>query len=187
MPDRYYVVAIPFSGNGGWDGRFIADGQSPSEVAANPMFNMEVVTPQYFSALGVPVLRGRAFSASDRESTVRVVILSQSADQHYWPNEDPIGKRVKLADTSSSYLTVIGIVPDTRYRDLRTARPSIYFALRQPFFPFVPTNLAIRTDVPPAALVATVRRVVANSSRASPSQARRHLGSISLDHSRRRA
>jgi len=154
------VVAIPFSGNGGWDGRFIADGQSPAEVAANPMFNMEVVTPEYFAALGVPVLRGRAFTDADRENSSPVVMLSQSAARHYWPNDDPIGKRLKLADTTSGRLTVIGIVPDTRYRDLRTARPSIYFPLRQPFFPFVPTNLAIRTAVPPAGLIATVRRVV---------------------------
>jgi putative ABC transport system permease protein len=157
------VVAIPFSGNGGWDGRFIAEGQSPSEAAANPMFNMEVVTPRYFTALGVPVLRGRAFTDADRENSTPVVMLSQSAARHYWPNADPIGKRLKFADTSTTRLSVIGIVPDTRYRELRTARPSVYFPLRQPFFPYVPTNLAIRSAVPPAGLIPTVRRVVAES------------------------
>jgi predicted permease len=157
------VVAIPFSGNGGWDGRFIAEGQSPSEAAGNPMFNMEVVTPRYFAALGVPVLRGRAFTDADRENSIPVVMLSQSAARHYWPNADPIGKRLKFADTSTARFSVIGIVPDTRYRELRTARPSVYFPLRQPFFPYVPTNLAIRTAVPPAGLIPTVRRVVAES------------------------
>lgn len=155
------VVAIPFSGNGGWDGGFIADGQSAAEVATNPIVNMEVVTPRYFQALGVPVLRGRAFSDADRENTIPVVMLSQSAARHYWPNDDPIGKRLKFADTSTTRFTVVGIVPDTRYRDLRTARPSIYFPLRQPYFPYVPTNLAIRTAVAPASVIPTVRRVVA--------------------------
>jgi putative ABC transport system permease protein len=157
------AVAIPFSGNGGWDGRVIAEGESATDAARNPLLNMEVVTPRYFVALGIPVLRGRAFTDADREDTPPVVMLSQSAARHYWPNEDPIGKRLKLEDTSSQKMTVIGVVPDTRYRDLRMARPSIYFPVRQPLFPFVPTNLAIRTDVPPARLIATIRRLVTES------------------------
>ncbi|HZI41082.1 MAG TPA: ABC transporter permease [Gemmatimonadaceae bacterium] len=157
------VVAIPFSGNGGWDGGMIADGQTPREIAANPMLNMEVATPGYYAALGIPVLRGRAFTDADREGTQPVVLLSQSAARHYWPNEDPIGKRLKFADTSSQWLTIIGIVPDTRYRELRLARPSIYFPLRQSIFPYVPTNLAIRTSGAPDGVIATIRRVVAES------------------------
>jgi len=124
---------------------------------------MEVATPGYYSALGIPVLRGRAFTDADREGTQPVVLLSQSAARHYWPNEDPIGKRLKFADTSSQWLTIIGIVPDTRYRDLRLARPSIYFPLRQSIFPYVPTNLAIRTSGAPDGVIATIRRVVSES------------------------
>jgi putative ABC transport system permease protein len=55
------------------------------------------------------------------------------------------------------------VVPDTRYRDLREARPSVYFPLRQPFFPFEPVTLAIRTMGPPAELVPTIRRVIAET------------------------
>src|SRR5206468_969309 len=53
------VVAVPFSGNGGWDGKPAAEGQSAEQAAANPMLNMEVVTPDYFATLGIPVRRGR--------------------------------------------------------------------------------------------------------------------------------
>src|SRR5256886_13213048 len=49
-------------------------------------------------------------------------------------------------------VTVVGVVPDTRYRDLREARPSVYFPMRQPFFPFEPLTLAIRTTGSPAEL-----------------------------------
>jgi len=59
--------------------------------------------------------------------------------------------------------TVVGVVPDTRYRDLRDARASIYHALRQSFFPYMPMNLAIRTSGPPAELVPTIRRVIAET------------------------
>jgi len=56
--------------------------------------------------------------------------------------------------------TVVGVVPDTRYRDLRDARASIYHPLRQSFFPYMPMKLAIRTSGPPAELVPTIRRVI---------------------------
>ena len=152
------VVAIPFAGSGGWDGRPAKEGQSREEAAANPILNMEVVGPRYFEALGVPILRGRSFTDGDREGAPSVVMLSQAAAKHYWGDEDPIGKRLRMGP---SPLTVVGIVPETRYRDLRTARPSVYFPLRQSFFPFTPTMLAIRTTSEPEPLVPAIRRAIA--------------------------
>jgi putative ABC transport system permease protein len=140
------VVAVPFSGAAGWDGKPAAEGQSPEDAAANPMLNMEVVAPEYFATLGVPVLRGRTFTDRDREDAAPVVVVSQSAAQHYWPGDDPLGKRLIMGADLDRVVTVVGVVPDTRYRDLREARPSIYFPLNQSFFPFAPTSLAIRTD-----------------------------------------
>jgi predicted permease len=157
------VVAAPFSGLGGWDGRPTAEGQTADEAAANPMLNMELVAPDYFSTLGVALLRGRGFTDADREGTLHVVVLSQSAARHYWPGANPIGKRLRLGADSAQALTVVGIVPDTRYRSLREARPSIYFPLRQSFFPYAPTTLAIRTSGPPAELVPTIRRVISET------------------------
>lgn len=154
------VVAIPFAGSGGWDSRPAAEGQSTEEAAADPILNMEVVAPDYFAALGIPVLRGRGFTPQDRQGAPLVVILSQSAARHYWPDENPIGKRVKMGPGPASTFTVIGTVPDTRYRELREARASIYFPLGQPYFPYAPLNLAIRTSGPPAALVPAIRRVI---------------------------
>ena len=107
---------------------------------------MEVVAPEYFATLGVPVLRGRTFTDRDREGAPPVVVVSQSVAQHYWPGVDPLGKRLIMGADVDRVVTVVGVVPDTRYRDLREARPSIYFPLNQSFFPFAPTSLAIRTD-----------------------------------------
>ena len=157
------VVAVPFAGSAAWDGRPAADGQSAEQIAANPMLNMDVVAPDYFKTLVIPVLRGRGFSDADREGTPAVVVVSQSAARHYWSGGDPIGKRVRMGAELERTLTVIGVVPDTRYRDLREARPSIYFPLRQSFFPFAPMALAIRTSGPPAAQVAAIRRVISET------------------------
>ena len=157
------AVAAPFSGSHGWDGRPALEGQSPEQAADNPMLNMEVVAPNYFATLGVRVLKGRGFTEADREGAPRVVILSQSAARRYWPGEDPIGKRLLFGDKFELKAAVVGVVPDTRYRDLRVARPSIYFPLRQPFFPFVPLSLAIRTSGPPAALVPAIQRAISET------------------------
>jgi len=157
------VVAIPFSGAAGWDGQPAAAGQSPEEAAANPMLNMEVVTPSYFATLGVRVLKGRLFTDRDRDGALPVVVVSQSAAQHYWPGDDPLGKRLTMEGDSERVVTVVGVVPDTRYRDLRQALPSIYFPLGQSFFPFAPTSLAIRTDGRAADPISPIRRVIAES------------------------
>jgi len=154
------VVAVPFSGSGGWDGRPAAEGQFSEAAHANPMLNMEVVAPDYFKTLGIAVLRGRGFTDADREGALPVVVVSRSAARYYWPGDDPIGKRLLFGAELDQALTVIGVVPDTRYRDLREARPSVYFPLRQSVFPFVPMTLAIRTSGPPAGLVPVIRRVV---------------------------
>jgi putative ABC transport system permease protein len=159
------VVAVPFSGAGGWDGQPAAEGQSPEESAANPMLNMEVVGPGYFETLGVPVLRGRALTHQDREDAPAVVVVSQSTARHYWPGKDPLGQRLLMGDDPEQAFTVVGVVPDTRYRELREARPTIYFPLRQSFFPFAPATLAIRTDGAPSALVPRLRAVIGETAR----------------------
>lgn len=153
------VLAAPFSGGGGGiDGRLSTPGQSQEEAAGNPMVNMEVVAPNYFATLGIPVLHGRPFSAQDRDSTEPVVIVSSSTARYLWPNEDPIGKRVRAPGGEAE---VVGIVPDTRYRELQTARPSVYIPLGQSRFPVVPNTLLIRTTGPALAVVPALRRAIA--------------------------
>src|SRR5436309_8776853 len=154
------VVAVPFSGSGGWDGRPAAEGQSPAEATANPMLNMEVVTPAYFEALGLHITCGRLFTDADREGAPTVVVISQSAARHYWPGADPLGKRLRMGPELERTVTVVGVVPDTRYRDLRDARPTVYFPLRQSFFPSMPMTLVVRTSGPPTAAVPAIRRAI---------------------------
>src|SRR5262249_49753618 len=103
-----------------------------------------------------------------------VVMLSESAARSYWSGQNPIGRRMALGTAADSFSTVVGVVPDTRYRDLRVARPTIYFALAQSSFPFVPTSLAIRTTGDPTSIVQSLRRVLSETTpgisivRASP-------------------
>ena len=156
------VVAVPFAGSHGWDGRFSAEGQSPDDAAANPLLNMEVVTPAYFETLGIRLLRGRTFTDADVRDAPAVVVLSESAARAHWPGGDAIGKRLFMGRRDGPF-TVVGIVPDTRYRELRSARPTVYFPLRQSIFPFTPGVLAVRVDVRPGDIVPAIRRAVAET------------------------
>jgi putative ABC transport system permease protein len=144
------VVAIPYSGPGGWDLAAFAPEGRPAEGTAGPVLNMEVVVPEYFRTFGIDVLEGRTFTDADREGAPFALVISRSIARQHWPGESAVGKRVSLVGKSA---TVIGVVPDTRYRDLRDARPTVYFALGQSPFPFSPLNLAIRTRGAPADLV----------------------------------
>lgn len=152
------VVAIPFAGSGGWDGQLRAAGQSDEDAAVNPILNMEVVDPDYFAALGIRVLRGRSFTREDGAGGPRVVVISETAAGHFWPDSDPLGERLHLG--SLGPFTVVGVVPETRYRDLRVLRPSVYFPLAQSMFPFAPLNLAIRISAPPGAVIPVLRHTL---------------------------
>jgi len=126
-------------------------------MAGNPMLNMEIAAPNYFGMLGIPVLRGRSFRGEDREGATPVVVVSSSVARHFWPRGDPVGKRLGMPGRE---FTVVGVVPDTRYRELQTARPTVYFPLQQSPFPIVPSTLLIRTSNSPADIVPALRRAV---------------------------
>jgi predicted lysophospholipase L1 biosynthesis ABC-type transport system permease subunit len=88
------------------------------------------------------------------------VIVSEAAAKHFWPGADPIGRRLFMGSRDRG-VTVVGVVPDTRFHDLRELRASFYLPYRQAgFFPNAPTTLAIRTDGPTNNLVSVIRQVV---------------------------
>jgi predicted permease len=154
------VLTVPFVKVGGIFGQLPAEGQSADEMARNPTLILDIVTPDYFETFGIPVLRGRRFSPNDRMGAPPVVMISESAARHYWPDADPIGKRLKFG-AEGGMVTVVGVVPETRYRDLNDPRPSVYFPLAQSTFPVLPMTLAIRADGAPEALVPGIRQAVA--------------------------
>jgi predicted permease len=156
------LPARPFSGRRGWDAMYTAEGQSNEKQASNPWVNFEVVGTGYFTTLQMPVRRGRAFTAADNEDATRVAIISGGVARHSWPGEDPIGRRIKLGapDGPAEWHTVVGVVDDTRYRELAHARPSLYLPIRQ-FGGPVPMTLAVRSRESSATLLPTLRAALA--------------------------
>jgi predicted permease len=146
------VNAPPFAGTG-WDAvEYTAEGQTREQARTNPSLNFEAVHPNHFATLGVPVVRGRAFSATDRAGTPEVAIVSEDVAARVWPGQDPIGRRLKLgsADAKEPWRMVVGVVKATRYRELAVARPTLY--LPAPQFIVSAEALVVRTALPLAAL-----------------------------------
>jgi predicted permease len=152
------TMGVPLSPESGVLARIGPPGQTPSEIADNPVVNLEVVAPDYFDALGIEVIRGRAFSEDDRAGTPPVVVVSESAARYHWPNQNPIGKTFAgRADP----LTVVGVVADTRYRNFLDARSSVYLPLRQTPFPMMPSTLLVRTKVATGTIVPALSKAIA--------------------------
>ena len=148
----------PFSGEAGWSAPYTGEGQTPEAQVNNPLVNFEVVGPTYFRTLEIPLRRGRAFGPEDREGAPPVAIVSEAVARSSWPGQDPIGKRVKLgpSDAPDEWHVVVGVVGETRYRELTEPRPSLYLPARQ-FAGPVPMSLAVRTSADPAAVVPRIQ------------------------------
>src|SRR4029077_2222667 len=96
---------------------------------------------------GVPVIRGRSLTSSDREGSPLVAMVNEALARRYWPNEEPIGKRIRLATASSSFFEVIGVASDLEDANgpFNTVRPTVYV-------PYGQGKLflkGVRTDTPP--------------------------------------
>jgi predicted permease len=87
------------------------------------------VTPEYFHLLGIPLRRGRLFTDFDIESAPRVALVNEAFARTWWPNEDPLGKRIKLGPNATVWTIVVGVVTDARTESLEAANiPQIYLS-----------------------------------------------------------
>jgi putative ABC transport system permease protein len=120
--------------SGGWDvPQFAAEGQTAEQAATNPALSLESIYPNYFQTLGIPIVRGRAFTDADRSGSIEVAIVTDDVAERTWPGEDPIGKRIKMGglDSSDNWRTIVGVVKPARYRDLTQARATLYLPAKQ--------------------------------------------------------
>jgi len=142
---------------------FQIEGAPAVASADQPRAKFRAASAGYFAALGIPLLQGRLFNRFDSERTPKVVIINQAAARLYWPNENPIGKRVLSGLDESAWSTIIGVVGNVKHAGLDTeSSPEMYYHYLQ--IPPEAINvveptmaLVIRTSVDPATMVSSVR------------------------------
>ena len=139
---------------------FTIEGQAWSPNAY-PSFPYVAVSDDYFSSLAIPLLKGRYFTRDDRPDSRKVAIISDSLARRYFPNQDPIGKRIRLGvpeDVKWPYAEIVGVVGDVKYLGLaRPPEPAFYVPLTQDVNPVF---LVVRSTVSAASVAQEVRAAI---------------------------
>jgi predicted permease len=123
--------------------------------------NVNLVAPDYFRAIGLPLLQGRDFTSADA-GPPSVGIVNQTLAERFWPGQNPIGKRLRFSGSDGAMLEVIGVAANGKYTSLREQpQPFIYLPYLQVYELFATTkHLLVRTSIEPARLFADIRREV---------------------------
>jgi putative ABC transport system permease protein len=151
------VSHLPLSGANASRG-FAIEGRPQPPPGQGAGASYRVTCPGYFRTLGIPIVAGRDFSADDTLRAPRVVIVNASTAAKYWPDETPLGKRIKFGDLSSDtpWLTIVGIVRDVRHFGLDTeAYREIYRPYSQVVWPVM--TVTATTAVEPLTMASAVR------------------------------
>lgn len=149
---------------------FEIEGQPRNEQERNPFVNAQIVNHAYFTALGIPLRQGRYFTAHDTADSVRVAVISEAFAARLWPQQSPLGRRLRLGQRNQNYrpadappeepwYEIAGVVGNVRQRDL-TAEVGldVYLCDQQEFSP--ESYLAIRTTSAPLTLAEAVKQAV---------------------------
>ncbi|HEY1901111.1 MAG TPA: ABC transporter permease [Terracidiphilus sp.] len=106
---------LPASGNNN-NQTFVVDGYIPPKGANMNLATVSQVVGDYFRAMGIPLLRGRYFTDADKPGAQLVLIVNRKLAQHYWPDQDPIGKRLRIgtAEMQTPWMTVVGEIADVK-------------------------------------------------------------------------
>lgn len=136
-------------------------GQAESRPNEQHTTSDAVVTPSFFTVIGLPILSGRAFTDHDDANAPRVVVVSQEFARKYFQGQDPLGKEIQLgtAGTSTPWSEIVGVVPDVRKNsENMTMEPQVYEPYDQRPVPLF--SVMVRSTVAPNDLASSVRHVV---------------------------
>lgn len=149
---------LPFSGSDYVLG-FTINGRPPLAPSDVPSCNYFSIQPDYFKAMGIPLLRGRFFTSQDREGAARVAIISKALADQYFPGEDPLGKQINITNGPDAWREIVGVVGDVKAYSLdRDTAVQAYEPMAQ--VPFAFMSFAVRTSGPQTSLPAALRREV---------------------------
>jgi putative ABC transport system permease protein len=147
--------------NSGYNGKIWIEGEAVPQPGSEPIAEYRATSPDYFRALGIPLVQGRFFNQQDREKALPVAIINQTFVKRYLQGRDPLGSRIRKEDTE--WLTVVGVVGDVRQSGLtQNIMPEVYTPYAQPESGTLTQGmtLVVRATGETAEVVSNVRRAV---------------------------
>ena len=151
---------LPLSDN--FDGRGLAVEDHPKPPGEEISVDLYVVTPGYLRAMEIPLRKGRAITERDTADSMNVALINKTMADQLWPNEDPIGKRIKFPGSEKNpqpWRTIVGIVNDVSQYALDQKAPmQIYLPHEQ--FPTSFDTIVVKTENSPEAMITTVRSAI---------------------------
>ncbi len=162
------VSALPLDGGGFYLGRvFLREGAAEPPAAPDYRGSWNVVTPDYFNALDIGLVKGRLFTDRDDAQSPPVIIVSEMFAQRMFPNEDPLGKRIRSWRDENKLREIVGVVRDVHYRGLDDGPSSlVYIPHRQDAWGSL--TMVVRTAGEPAAMASAVRQAFRAVDKDSP-------------------
>jgi predicted permease len=159
------VSALPLTSAIGWGGMHI-EGYVPPPNQPELQVDQRAATPPYFSAMQIPLVRGRTFAATDTDKMPPVAIIDQKMADHFWPHGDAIGKRIRPGD-KSPWMTIVGVVGVVKEYGLDTdTRMVVYYPHTQ--LRIGTMYVVARTSSDPAATISAITHVVNSLNPAVP-------------------
>jgi putative ABC transport system permease protein len=135
---------------------YVIEDRPLAQNAVKPIADLQVVSPGYFDTIRQAIVKGRNFREHDDDDAPSVGIVNQTLARHIWPNEDPIGKRIRF-DTSGPWTEIVGVAADVKEYGLdRPVKDEVYFSYRRGFA----DKLVVRTGLEPRSVAPLVRAAI---------------------------
>jgi predicted permease len=135
-------------------GRTYADDRQRDSI------NNLVISPDYFKTMEIPIVRGRGFTDRDSQTAPKVVVINETAARNYFPNENPVGKRIGYSIETSGQLEIVGVLRDAKYDSVREAVPPTQYVPQPQAQGRPSTVFHVRTAADPAATIGAIREAV---------------------------
>jgi predicted permease len=160
------ATSLPLTSNS-LSRRFTIDGRSPASSNERLVANYGAISPEYFRAMGIPLLSGRSFTDQDRDKSQQVIIINDTMRRRFWPNEDPIGKHISITAEAGVSREIVGVVSDVKNSSLDAESGlEIYEPYLQ--FPWSFMAIVVRTAADPLRLAPAVRDEILAVDKAQP-------------------
>jgi predicted permease len=161
------AATVPYIAESMGNDFFLPEGEKQDDHKDQAEFFNEV-GDGFFKTMGIPMLSGRPFGEGDTATSQKVIVINQSLAHKRFPNENPIGKMVKIGFDDQSQARIVGICRDTLYASLKEAAPPQFFALYRQQKRVGAITFMIRTGLAPSALVPSFRDAVQRQDRDLP-------------------